>query len=155
MRWPRGAVAWLAACAAAAALAQAEDPLKSQACATALQSLQAARAAGGAAARVEPLRAAAAAACLGSAGPARRPSPVAQPPVVVPPPQVAPAGRAAPPPAAALPPPPVAIDRPAPPLVCDPGGCWSDTGTHLRQIGPGLAGPGGPCSLQGGLVYCP
>lgn len=135
--------------------AQAADPLKSQACGLALESLQAARASGAAGARVEQLRAAAAASCLGSATLPQRPARVARPPVVVPPPQVEPPAAPAAPPAAALPAPAVAIDRPETPLVCDPGGCWSDTGTHLRQIGPGLAGPRGPCTQQGGLVYCP
>lgn len=151
----RHAAVCLVACGAMAAFAQDGDPLKSQACAHALESLQAARASGPGGTRVEQLRAAAASACLGQAPVPRRPSRVARPPVAVPPPLVEPPARAAAPAAVALPAPPVVIDRPATPLVCDAGGCWADTGTHLRQIGPGLAGPQGPCTSQGGLVYCP
>jgi hypothetical protein len=52
-------------------------------------------------------------------------------------------------------PPPVPIQRPPTPVQCDIGGCWANDGTHLRQVGPNLAGPNGLCSQAGGLVYCP
>lgn len=135
--------------------AQPDDPLKSATCAAALASLQAARQAQAAAATLEGLRGAAATTCLGAADPPQRPGRIAQPPVVVPPPQVELPARVAPLPAPTLPPPPVAIERPPLPAQCDAGGCWSSDGTHLRQVAPGLAGPGGLCMQHGGLVYCP
>lgn len=137
-------------------LAQDADPLKSPACGAAVASLQAARAGGAEAARVEALRAAAASTCLGMATPPARPGRVAQPPLVVPPPQITPAPDGVVPlPALSLPPPPVAIERPPTPAVCDPGGCWTNDGTHLRQLPPSQIGPRGLCTQHGGLVYCP
>jgi outer membrane biosynthesis protein TonB len=140
--------------ALAPALAQAqEDPLKSAACGDALAALQAARAAGGAG--VQASRANAARACLGGSGAPGRPARVLQVPVAVPPPVIAPAPQPLPIAQPAPIPPPVAIQRPPMPVHCDIGGCWSDDGTHLRQVGPNLAGPNGLCSQQGGVVYCP
>jgi hypothetical protein len=49
----------------------------------------------------------------------------------------------------------VAIQRAPLPATCDPGGCWTNDGTHLRHVPPSLAGPGGLCTQQGGLVFCP
>lgn len=147
--------ACLFACIAATASAHADDPLKSPACALALERLQAARDGGAAAAALEGLRSTAAATCLGSATPAQRPGRVAQPPVAVPPPQVEVPVRVAPVPPPVLPPPPVAIDRPPTPALCDASGCWASDGTHLRQVGPNLLGPAGPCMQQGALIACP
>lgn len=132
-----------------------EDPLKSAACGAALASLQAARQAQAGATTLEALRGAAAGTCLGAATPPQRPARIAQPPVAVPPPTIELPARVAPPRAPPAPPPPVAIERPPLPAQCDAGGCWSNEGTHLRHVAPGLAGPRGPCSQQGGLVYCP
>ena len=143
----------LALAVAAPALAQ-EDPLKSAACGSALAQLQAARA-GGSASEIEVRRSAAAGACLGSATLPTRPSRIALPPVVVPPPQIDLPQHAAPLPGPTLPPPPVAIQRPPSPALCDAGGCWSNDGTHLRHVPPSLAGPSGLCTQQGGLVHCP
>ena len=131
-----------------------DDPLKSIACGTALAELQAARSTGVDADSVEALRSAAARTCLGTADPPTRPGRVLQAPIVVPPPQVEVPARAAPPLPAPVPP-PVAIQRPPVPALCDAGGCWTSDGTHLRQLTPGLYGPRGLCTQHGGLVYCP
>ena len=59
---------------------------------------------------------------------------------------------------AALPtplPPPVALPRAAVITQCDPTGCWDSSGQRLNRVGPGLAGPGGPCTVQGNSVICP
>jgi len=149
------ACALLLLAALACAHAQEGDPLKSSACGAALASLQAARQDGAAPARVESLRAAAANSCLGTAMQPTRPSRTAQPPVVVPPSQIDLPQHAAPLPVLAPAPPPVAIDRPATPTVCDAGGCWSNDGTHLRQVPPSLIGPRGMCTQVGGQLYCP
>lgn len=149
------ACALLFLAALACARAQDGDPLKSSACGSALASLQSARQGGAAPASVEALRAAAANACLGTSLRPTRPSRIAQPPVVVPPPQIDLPQHAAPLPVPAPAPPPVAIDRPSAPTVCDAGGCWSNDGTHLRQVPPSLIGPRGLCSQVGGLLYCP
>jgi len=141
--------------AAAGACAQEGDPLKSAACGAALASLQAARAGQATPGRIEHLRSEAAGACLGTAHPARNTARTLQAPIAVPPPQVdAPIAQPSLP-APVAPPPPVAIDRPATPANCDPGGCWSNDGTHLQHLPPNLAGPRGLCTQQGGLVYCP
>jgi hypothetical protein len=145
----------LLALAPAVLLAQESDPLKSPACGAALAALQEARGGGAADAAVRSLRQKAARTCLGGGDTPGRTARVLQAPVVVPPPTIVPPPVAAAPPQVALPPPPVAIQRPATPSTCDVGGCWADDGTHLRQIGPNLAGPNGRCSQQGGLVYCP
>lgn len=142
------------ACAALAAAAQ-DDPLKSPACGAALASLQASRHAGAAAAQVEVLRATAAATCLGSATPPSRPGRVARAPVVVPPPRVTVPAPPAALPAPVPPPPAVAIERPATPATCDPSGCWTSDGAHLRHVAPNIVGPAGLCVQQGGVVYCP
>jgi hypothetical protein len=149
------ALALLLACAAATAFAQGDDPLKSPACGAALAGLQAARQGGADAARVEALRSSAAGTCLGGAAPPVRPGRVARAPEVVPPPQVTVPARPAAPAAPALPPPAVPIERPALPATCDPSGCWTSDGTHLRHVVPSVPGPAGPCVAQGGVVYCP
>ena len=147
------ACALLALLAAAMPLrARDADPLKSPACGAALADLQSARQGGG---DVAASRSAAASACLGSAALPSRPSRVLQAPVVVPPPQVEPAQRVAPLPAPVLPPPPVAIERAPAPATCDPSGCWTSNGTHLRHVPPSLVVPGGVCTLQGTVVSCP
>jgi len=136
-------------------LAQEGDPLKSPACGAALARLQSARAASSAPAAVEALRSEAASTCLGMGSAPSRPSRAIQAPIVVPPPrfEVAPAlpALAAP----SLPPPPLAIDRPPTPAICDAGGCWTNDGSHLRQVPPNLIGPRGLCTQQGGQLYCP
>jgi len=149
------ACALLFLAALACARAQDGDPLKSSACGSALASLQSARQSGAAPASVEALRAAAANTCLGTAMRPTRPSRIAQPPVVVPPPQIDLPQHAAPLPVPAPAPPPVVIDRPSAPTVCDAGGCWSNDGTHLRQVPPSSIGPRGLCTQVGGLLYCP
>lgn len=140
--------------AAGPVLAQV-DPLKSPACGAAIASLQSARSGGAGAGRVEALRSEAATVCLGAGSAPGRPARVLQAPITVPPPQIevtpAPAPLAAPMP----PPPPVAIERPPVPASCDPGGCWTNEGTHLRQVPPNLVGPRGLCTTQAGVVYCP
>lgn len=139
----------LAACACAHAQ---EDPLKSPACGAALAALQAARTEKAAPARIESLRSSAEQTCLGSASLPTRPARTVQAPVHVPPPQID-APLATPslrPPVA--PPPPVAIERYPQPATCDPNGCWTNDGSHLRMVPPN---PPGLCTTQGGLVYCP
>lgn len=145
--------------AAPALRAQEQDPLKSPACAAALQRLEAARAARDAADRVEALRGDAARTCLGLGSPPSRPGRVTQPPTVVPPPAIE-VPRAALPPSLPAPPPapapPVKVDRLPAPAQCDAGGCWVDDGSHRRYVPPSLVGPSGmPCIQQGGQVYCP
>jgi len=79
-----------------------------------------------------------------------------QAPIAVAPPQieVAPTtGLSLPMPA--VPMPPVAVDRLPTPAMCDGTGCWTNDGTHLRHVPPNLMGPGGLCSQQAGMVYCP
>ena len=152
---PNPTMKFLAALLCAACLgaqAQAGDPLKSTACGEALAALQAARGSPA----LQPLRQRAAQACLGSTNEARRAPRTLRPPIAVPPPVIVPPAQppallAAPVP----PPPPVVVGRPPRLTHCDAGGCWADDGTGLRQVGPGLAGPAGLCTLQGGLVYCP
>lgn len=51
--------------------------------------------------------------------------------------------------------PPVALPRAAVITQCDPTGCWDSTGRRLNRVGPGLAGPGGPCMVQGNAAMCP
>ena len=134
---------------------QQGDPLKSPACGAALERLQSARTAGSAPAAVEALRGEAANTCLGKGSPPSRPGRVLQAPIAVPPPRIdvppAVPALAAP----ALPPPPLAIDRPPTPAICDAGGCWTNDGTHMRQVPPNLIGPRGLCTQQGGQLYCP
>ena len=136
----RTACALLLLLAAALPLrAQEADPLKSPACAEALATLQAARKSGADAPRVERLRHAAAGVCLGAAPVPARPARIARP-AVVPPPVIEMPEHAARRPAPPQPPaPPVAISRPATPAICDAGGCWTNEGTHLRQVPPTLA----------------
>lgn len=135
-----------------ATAAQDADPLKSAACAEALASLQAARAAGG---NAQVQRDQAAMTCLGGGAAPQRSARLLQAPIVVPPPAITPPPVA---PALASPqlaPPPVAIHRPPSITHCDAGGCWGDDGRGLRHVGPNLAGPNGLCTRLGGLVYCP
>jgi hypothetical protein len=150
-------IAFLLLLAAALPLrAQAGDPLKSAACATALATLQAGRQTAANAHRLEALRSSAAEACLGAAAIPTRPSRVLRPPVVVPPPQIdVPQGGVHAHESVQAPAPPVAIGRPALPATCDAGGCWTSDGTHLRHVPPNGVGPSGLCTQQGGLVYCP
>jgi hypothetical protein len=131
------------------------DPLKSAACGDALASLQSARDAKVPGATLDSLRGRAASTCLGMAGPPQRPGRVAQAPISVPPPQIDMAPLPQLPAGPSLPPPPVAIERSPGPALCDPGGCWSNEGAHLRQLGPNLTGPRGPCLQQGAAVFCP
>jgi hypothetical protein len=140
---------------AATVHAQEGDPLKSAACGSALADLQAARRSAAADGTVQALRSAAATICLGSATIPTRPSRVTQAPIVVPPPQIDVPQRVAPLPAPVMPPPPVAIQRGALPSHCDPGGCWTNDGSHLRHVPPTLVGPNGLCIQQGGQVFCP
>ena len=141
--------------AAGFACAQEGDPLKSPACGAALANLQAARANQAPPDRIEHLRSEAASTCLGTAHPARNTARTLQAPLTVPPPQIdVPVARPSLP-APVAPPPPVAIDRPATPAHCDPGGCWTSDGSHLQLTPPNFVGPRGPCTQQGGLVYCP
>ena len=137
--------------------AQENDPLKSPACGAALSQLQAVRGAGDASAdAVEAARTAAATTCLGSGSPPSRPGRVLQAPVAIPPTQIELPQRVAPFPVPAAPPPPVAIDRPAAPALCDGAGCWVDNGTHLQQVPPAsLVGPRGLCTNRAGQLYCP
>lgn len=136
-----------------AAVPAQEDPLKSAACADALEALQKARSSGKG---IEAAREHAAGICLGSTELPKRPSRVAQAPLAVPAPVIAPPATSRSP---ALPTapvsPPVAIQRPATPAYCDGGGCWSDNGQHLQVLPPNLAGPNGQCVPHAGLVYCP
>lgn len=91
-------------------------------------------------------------ACFGtSREPPPRSGRAARPPVAVPPP----AAAARPSPPAPAPPPPVVIQRPPAITSCDAGGCWDSNGTRLNRMGPGLSGPSGPCTVQGGFAYCP
>lgn len=154
MHMARLALSLLLLAAAWPATAQV-DPLKSPACGAALAGLQAARSGSAGAGRVESLRSEAATVCLGAGSVPSRPSRVLQAPISVPPPQIEPTPLPPPLAAPSLPPPPVAFDRPATPALCDPGGCWTNDGTHLRQVPPNLAGPRGLCSTQAGVVYCP
>lgn len=137
--------------------AQESDPLKSPACGAALARLQAARAADSTSAEaVEAVRSAAATACLGSGSPPSRPGRVLQAPVAIPPTQIELPQHVAPFPAPTALPPPVAIDRPAAPALCDAAGCWADDGTHLRQVPPtSLFGPRGLCTQRAGQLFCP
>jgi hypothetical protein len=135
--------------------AQDGDPLKSPACGAALERLQSARAASSAPAAVEALRSEAANTCLGMGSAPSRPSRTIQAPIVVPPPRIdllPTVPRVAVP---SAPPPPLAIERPPTPATCDAGGCWTNDGTHMRQVPPNLIGPRGLCTQQGGVLYCP
>lgn len=53
------------------------------------------------------------------------------------------------------PPPPLVVPRAAVITQCDPTGCWDSSGRRLNRVGPGLAGPGGPCTVQGHSALCP
>lgn len=138
-------------------LAQVDDPLKSPACAQALATLDATRAAAAPQADVATSRDRAAQACLGGGAMPGRNARVMQAPVTVAPPVIAPPAPGTAPLTAAqprLPAAPVVISRPPAPAHCDAGGCWADDGRGLRHVGPNLAGPGGPCVKQAGQVLC-
>jgi hypothetical protein len=139
------------ACLLFAAAVQA-DPLKSPACAQALEQLQAAREAR--AGTIEALRHQAVRACLGlNEPPPARSNRWAQPPISVAPPRID--LPAAPQAAAPRPlPPPVQIDRPLSITGCDPNGCWASDGTRLQRIGPNLMGPNGLCAVPGASSFC-
>ena len=127
----------------------AQDPLKSPACAQALQALESARASSERSA-TEGLRQEAARICLGQPDPPARPARSVQAPVAIPSLQ-RPDTRSLTP-APATPPPPVAIGRPSLPAQCDPAGCWvNDGGTHLRHV----PAPAASCIGAGTQVYCP
>ncbi|HET8747239.1 MAG TPA: hypothetical protein VFM98_16695 [Ramlibacter sp.] len=134
-----------------------QDPLKSAACGSALSQLQAARQQRADAASVEALRSAAASTCLGVGAPPSRPGRVLQAPIAVPPPQIEVPAQAPPVTVTPLvtPLPPVAIQRPPSPALCDAGGCWSSDGSHLQFVPPTRIGPPGLCTVQGAVVYCP
>ena len=51
--------------------------------------------------------------------------------------------------------PPLAVPRAAVITQCDPTGCWDSNAQRLHLVGPGLAGPGKPCTVQGNTVMCP
>jgi hypothetical protein len=138
----------------AAASAQANDPLKSPACAEALASLQEARSSGKG---VEAARDKAAGTCLGSTELPKRPSRVVQAPIAVPGPVITPptASLPAAPLTAPAPPPPVDVPHAPMPAHCDGGGCWTNNGTHQQLLPPNLTTPHGACVTQGGLLYCP
>lgn len=53
------------------------------------------------------------------------------------------------------PPAPLVVPRAAVITQCDPTGCWDSSGRRLNRVGPGLAGPGGPCTVQGNSALCP
>lgn len=59
------------------------------------------------------------------------------------------------PPPPALPPAPLVVPRAAVITQCDPTGCWDSSGRRLNRVGPSLAGPGGPCTVQGHSALCP
>jgi hypothetical protein len=148
-----------AVAASGQALAQAQaqaDPLKSEACATALQQLDAARR--DKAANTEALRQAASQACLGASAPARPLSRGTQPAAAAELVRV-PAARPSPVPAPLAPPAqtrgPVAVDRPLAVTQCDAGGCWDPQGRRLDRVGDQLIGPRGPCLPQAGGFACP
>jgi len=155
---PSRARTWaLVLAASAAALAwpaRADtDPLKSQACAQALQRLEAARR--DKAGSVEPLRQAASRACLGASAPDSPPSRGLQPPA-----GVAPLNVPMPPSPAVRPEVseargPLRIDRPTTVTHCDAGGCWDARGTRLPRSGDPLIGPRGACQSQAGGFVCP
>ena len=147
----------LLTCAAAAWAQTGDDPLKSPACGEALAALQSARedTARDSASSIETLRHRATQVCLGGSDTSTRPSRVMQAPVAVPPPVIVPPGPSAAARVPQLPPPPVDVGRPPVITSCDLNGCWASDGSHLNRVGPQLHGPSGPCSVQGGLAYCP
>jgi hypothetical protein len=145
---------------AAAAQGQPGDPLKSAACAAALQRLQDAASAATPrkredVGRINALRHEAAQACLGSSSGERGRSGTAYPAQAATPPLDA-LRRAVPPATtSAAPPPPLAIPRAPVITACDPAGCWDSDGHRLNNMGPVLIGPRGPCTVQGGIANCP
>lgn len=166
-------------CAVAAGTAAGSEPLKTARCERALDALHQAESAiraaragrqgqGGAAeparvAEVLTLRRQAAVACLLQSNapasaplvplvpPARDRAPVEVTPHASP---ARPAAQAAPLPAAPRPG-PVPVPVPAAVTLCDANGCWTNNGTRLQRLGPGLVGPTGICTVQGTLLHCP
>jgi hypothetical protein len=59
------------------------------------------------------------------------------------------------PPQPPVPPAPLVVPRASVITQCDPTGCWDSSGRRLNRVGPGLAGPGGPCTVQGNSAMCP
>ena len=76
-------------------------------------------------------------------------------PVIQVPPVTSPAVALPQVPSPAALPPPVAVPRAAVITQCDPTGCWDSNGQRLNRVGPGLAGPGGSCTVQGNAALCP
>lgn len=108
-----------------------------------------------AAARLQPLRQRVADACLGglttSPSPSQHtwvaPSPPANAPLALP--------RV---PQPALPPVTVPLQRPDPLVTvthCTAAVCFGSDGSTMTRVGPGLVGPRGQCTVQGGFVRCP
>lgn len=145
--------------------AQAADPLDSPQCRAARTRLDVATAGatGRSDANAQALQAArehAATACFGRAGDVTRDlahgsgTRAPQPAVRVPPVTggaTAPVLQAPP----LVTPPPLVVPRAAVITQCDPTGCWDSNGQRLNRVGPALAGPGGPCIVQGNFAMCP
>lgn len=142
-----------------AAAQKPADPLSSGACMLARNELEKALAdpdPGTRRGRLDNAREAVARLCLGaSARPRGERSGAPDPVRVVPPPVITGMPEAVLPPVTTPPPPPVEIPRPTVITACDPAGCWDSQGRRLNSIGPALVGPGGVCSVQGGVVNCP
>lgn len=106
-----------------------------------------------AAARLQPLRQRVADACLGGLTASPPPS---QRTLVLPP---APPRAELPPrrPPAALPPvsPPPRPEPPPTVVHCNAAVCIASDGSTLTRVGPGLVGPRGHCTVQGGFLRCP
>lgn len=151
--------------------AQAEELPRSAACRTAVQALEDAEEAIAAsasspsatpadkqhqqsvAARLQPLRKRVADACLGGLTTSPPPS---QHTWVVPEAPVRPSVAMPRPPQPATA--PVTVPRfemPAAVTHCTAAVCFTSDGSTLTRVGPGLVGPRGPCTVQGGLVRCP
>lgn len=135
--------------------AQAQDPLKSAECKSALDGLERVlddKTEGRERAlRVAAARRSAMVACLGRADGAATRSGAPYPPQAVAPPVIA----GAPPLRVTPPAPPLAIARPTVITTCDPAGCWDSEGRRLNHFGPLLLGPRGLCTVQGGVANCP
>lgn len=144
--------------------AQAGDPLNTPECRAARTRLDVATAAatGRSEAGARALKAArerVATVCLGRPGEVVRELPdnsgirAPYPAVRVPP--VGAAATPALPPQPQVSPAPLLVPRAAVITQCDPTGCWDSSGRRLNRVGPGLAGPGGPCTVQGNSAMCP
>ncbi len=105
------------------------------------------------AARLQPLRKRVADACLGGLTTSPPPS---QHSWVVPQAAARPSVATPRPPQPAVP--PVTVPRPEPPVMvthCNGAVCYGSDGSTLTRVGPGLVGPRGQCTVQGGFVRCP